>query len=136
MSPEKSKQLIEIYPELFDRDNIRNLVTMFGIECGDGWFELLKDCLTEIKAELDKNPYTIDEFFDGFKIDQIKEKYGTLRLYITPHTDEISEIIEKAELRSEVTCESCGATGKLRGGVVGDYWMRTSCQACENKKGK
>lgn len=43
---------------------------------------------------------------------QVKEKYGSLRFYMTCATNEMSDLIYQAEEESENTCETCGALGK------------------------
>lgn len=131
MSPEKSKELISIYPKLFDPDNDRNLVVMFGFECGNGWFDLLKECIGSIKEELETNPWNTDEFGCNPRITQIKEKYGILRFYMDSENDAISAIIRTAEDKSEVTCENCGHEGSLR---CDNHWYFTRCDACESKR--
>ena len=47
--------------------------------------------------------------------DQVKEKFGTLRFYYTGGDDRIDGMVRMAESMSAVTCETCGAPGKLRG---------------------
>jgi hypothetical protein len=130
VSPEKSRRLIEISPDIF-RGNCSKLpFPMFGFECGDGWFELLKDLIEEIKGILEKmGSFMAIDLDDGipFKVDQVKEKYGTLRFYTNWTTDEIGAAIDRAEDRSGITCDECGKPGKLgkRGG-----WMATNCKEC------
>jgi len=95
----------------------------FGFECGEGWFPILDLAFHEMnKLELPK----------GFEIIQVKEKYGTLRIYVNNYTDEIDRIIEEAEKNAEVTCELCSARGMLhrRNG-----WLRTLCPTCAETKG-
>lgn len=60
---------------------------------------------------------------------QIKEKYGTLRWYMTSYLPEIEEIISEAEKQSETTCEVCGKPGSLRT----DGWLKTLCDECYAK---
>lgn len=55
---------------------------------------------------------------------QIKEKYGTLRYYMTCETDEMSKYIGLAEGLSSEVCEQCGKWGKTRG----EYWLYTACE--------
>lgn len=62
---------------------------------------------------------------------QVKEKFGSLRFYMTSNTDEIDDLIDKAEEKSYKTCEECGCPGKLRNGG----WMTTLCDSCAKKKG-
>jgi hypothetical protein len=66
------------------------------------------------------------------KASQVKEKYGTLRFYMTHETDEIGKAIREAEFESAVTCEHCGAPGKTHG----NGWIRTLCDACEDERKK
>jgi hypothetical protein len=54
---------------------------------------------------------------------QVKEKMGTLRFYINAGTDKHYNYINFAESMSAVTCETCGAPGKIRG----RGWYYTAC---------
>lgn len=58
---------------------------------------------------------------------QIKEKFGTLRVYYSGGDEFCEGIIAMAESMSAVTCEDCGVPGKVRDGG----WIRTLCDACE-----
>jgi hypothetical protein len=62
----------------------------------------------------------------GPRASQIKEKYGTLRFYMTHGTEEMYKIVDNAERKSLKTCEECGKPGKLRG----RGWYYTRCAAC------
>ena len=57
---------------------------------------------------------------------QVKEKFGTLRFYMTTETEEMSALIREAEERSAVTCEECGSPGTCRDGG----WILTLCDKC------
>jgi hypothetical protein len=63
---------------------------------------------------------------------QVKEKYGTLRFYMSCETDQISDLIREAERLSDTTSESYGAAGKIRG----VRWYSVRCDKCheEGKK--
>jgi hypothetical protein len=63
---------------------------------------------------------------------QVKEKYGTLRFYMTHATEEMYAITDKAERQSSKTCEECGKPGKIRG----RGWLYTRCSACWKKEQK
>ncbi len=89
---------------------------------GEGWWPLILNLHDNIK-EID--PY--------YRIDQIKEKYGTLRYYVTlsddlpiHQRDYLRHMIAAAELTSASTCEECGSAGKQRTGS----WIRTLCDKC------
>jgi hypothetical protein len=56
-------------------------------------------------------------------LDQVKEKFGTLRFYYTGGDEYISGMVTMAEAMSGVTCEECGDPGERRGGG----WIYTAC---------
>jgi hypothetical protein len=56
-------------------------------------------------------------------LDQVKEKFGTLRFYYSGGDDYISGMVSLAEAMSGVTCEECGDPGERRGGG----WIYTAC---------
>ena len=130
MSPEKTQQLIDVYPKLFQEMSPRSCMYLFGFECGDGWFDLLKECIEKIKTICEKEDFVVFTPDDSghIYILQIKEKYGTLRFYVSSATDEIYNFIDEAEKKSAFTCERCGANGKLRGDR---FFIYTACDACE-----
>jgi hypothetical protein len=56
-------------------------------------------------------------------LDQVKEKFGTLRFYYTGGDDYISGLVSMAESMSGVTCEECGKPGTQTSGG----WIKTVC---------
>ena len=95
----------------------------FGIECGEGWYDLLDQLCTDIEKELIKANDDKEEY--PFQINQIKEKLGGLRFYISSGNDKIYDMISAAEKKSYTICEECGKEGKLyeiRG------WLSTLCK--------
>jgi hypothetical protein len=63
-------------------------------------------------------------------LDQVKEKFGTLRFYYTGGDDIIDGMVRMAESMSGVTCEECGAPGEQTSGG----WIKTVCAAHSNEK--
>jgi hypothetical protein len=63
---------------------------------------------------------------------QVKEKFGTLRFYMTHYpkgeAEEWFAAIREAEEKSGKTCEICGKPGEL--GNRSSYWISTECQEC------
>lgn len=119
MKEELEKQLVENYPRLFrgkDAPVTENLMA-FGCECGDGWFNIIKTACDLISSRT--NADTAD-----FLLTQIKEKYGTLRIYYAGGDEYIAGIVDMAEAISAHTCEICGAPGKSNGGG----WLTTRCE--------
>ena len=90
---------------------------------GDGWFELLKNLIIEIKR-LDK------KYKHKTLVVQLKEKFGGLRFYIEGAPKKIHKAIEKAEKESLNTCESCGTKENV-GYTTG--WITTLCGKCADE---
>jgi hypothetical protein len=66
----------------------------------------------------------------AFSVDQVKEKFGTLRFYC-PGNDRIRRYVRFAEALSARTCEICGGYGKL--GHCGG-WYSTRCEKCAKEQ--
>jgi hypothetical protein len=131
-------ELVSRFPDLFRdaEDNDKSLMAMFGCECSDGWYQIIYQACYAIdsyKKHTASSPYDQDHKDNValFRWSQIKEKFGTLRLYHYGGDAFISGVIDMAEQMSSVTCEVCGAPGKATSGG----WIRTLCDAC-NKSGK
>lgn len=54
---------------------------------------------------------------------QIKEKFGSLRFYVSGASDDVRNYITFAECMASRTCEVCGSPGKSRQGG----WIKTLC---------
>jgi hypothetical protein len=121
--PDWRDQLVERHPDLFEIV-FDGRVHRPGLPAvGDGWRDLVERAVARIAAAAGASASTI-------KISQIKEKFGTLRLYWSGEVpdavrDAIGEAIDLAEARSAVTCEACGAPGVP---WVGDGWHHTACE--------
>jgi hypothetical protein len=79
-----------------------------GFEHGDGWFGIVWRLCSDLEplvVELEK------ETGERFEVLQVKEKLGTLRFYVSHHTDAIDRRIEEAQMESARTCEVCGQPG-------------------------
>jgi len=66
----------------------------------------------------------VPESIPQVTLDQVKEKFGTLRFYYSGGDDYISGLASMAESMSAVTCEECGNPGK----TVGGGWLTTLCK--------
>jgi hypothetical protein len=72
----------------------------------------------------------VNELFDlaekeNFTVAQVKEKYGTLRIYANGASEDVYKMIDDLERRSSTICEACGKSGEriIRGG-----WIKTRCK--------
>ena len=72
----------------------------------------------------------VPESIPQVTLDQVKEKFGTLRFYYSGGDDYISGMVSLAESMTGVTCESCGNAGERRGGG----WVHTYCTPCEEAR--
>lgn len=171
MNQELEKKIAEKYPKLFANKNLspRQTLICFGCECGDGWYKIL-DHLFGYIASLMKARLAVDyvkeykdqhrdkkDFYEKYcsykflppqvVLDQVKEKYGTLRVYyhtdfedipediwaildlkdfykkMDEYNDRINHAIEYAEYQSSITCEITGKDGKL----YTKGWWRALC---------
>lgn len=120
MSPNLEKKLFKKFPQLFrDKDKPPTESLMcFGIEASDGWFKILFKLCQDIMAT---NP---DQ---NFRFSQIKEKYGCLRIYpMGGASEEIWELLDKAEVDSATICEQCGKPSRM----ISAGWIYNMCNEC------
>lgn len=120
MNLDVEKELIEKHPKLFANVGQPMSCMNFGIECGSGWESIIRSvcwCLED----------------RAVRFDQIKEKWGALRIYFTASEADdgfTAGVIRMAEAMSRVTCERCGAAGRIREGG----WLMCLCDSCLEKK--
>ena len=101
----------------------------FSLEYKAGWNGIVEELLGKIEGHLaEKQALGLLDPDCGFQINQIKEKFGTLRFYVSGADDQIFRWIDEAERKTTTTCEMCGSSGGLhcRKGV---FWVRTLCAA-------
>jgi hypothetical protein len=133
MSPELDKKLCEDFPRVFaDRHgNMRETCMCWGFP-DNGWEPLIREAAAKIEAEIDRLEKEDPEGFKiawengAYRAAQVKEKFGTLRFYMTSANDTMMRAIEEAESKSGSTCERCGKPGKERDGG----WIKTRCDEC------
>jgi hypothetical protein len=109
MNPDLTQKLLDKYPKLFSNQQF------WGFECGDGWYDIIDHLCGAITQ------YTHDP--DEVYVDQVKEKFGRLRFYLSREDDVIHGMVSMAEYMSAHTCETCGERGQLRTGS----WLVTLC---------
>jgi len=88
---------------------LRNNLMVFGFEIGEGWMSLVIELLDKIQHLVDNNPE-----YSGLQVIQVKEKYGSLRVYLNYYYKEIEDIISEYEEKSCYICEECGEKGEIR----------------------
>ena len=95
---------------------------LFGVECDKGWNELIQPLFDWIEN------YNKEHEDDPIVIEQVKEKFGGLRFYVSYAPDELSRMIHKAEGDSYGICEVCGS--KIDVGHTSSGWIKTICRKC------
>jgi len=117
-------KLVEKFPKLltdYKRDPEESCLA-FGIECDDGWYILIHDYLAKVNkmCELDKS-ITVE-------IQQIKEKFGKLRIYNSiGGGDEITKqiIYDLAHYAEEVSSNVCEISGNYGSLCHSGSWYKT-----------
>jgi|Laugresu1bdmlbdd_1035124.scaffolds.fasta_scaffold30447_3 hypothetical protein len=98
---------IKYYKDILEKNNYHNFTTKEDLESKIALAEkLLEEAINEMP-----------------KFQQIKEKFGTLRIYTSHLNLYIDGAIDMAESMSEHICEKCGDKGQL----YEKGWHRTLC---------
>ena len=133
MSPEKEKALQDKYPKIFGTSDPSEPYTVYGIECGDGWYDLLDVLCRNIQGHLD---FKMKDLKTGEEKEamqlittQVKQKFGTLRFYHSGGDEYTAGLIQMAEAISGMICETCGDKATVKTGG----WIRNICNACHIK---
>jgi len=165
MSPELEHKLIERYPDLFKgrHKSVQESLMCFGCEFSDGWYKIFDDLcdyltrcsknekLVKLKSELvtKENHGYMYVKCPGISFTQVKEKYGTMRVYwmgdgidnwdefkekidpsvdtddmFSDYYDRVENAIDYVSFLSGKTCEECGEPGK----VYTNGWYVARCK--------
>jgi hypothetical protein len=137
MSEIKSKSwnnLYEKYPNLFVNRSKTPMESCmsFGVECNLGWYEILSNLCYEISQHEnnitnEKNKNRFNENYSPVVFDQIKEKFGGLRVYYSGGDEFVEGLVNMAEAISYCICENCGDQGKPNK----QGWITTLCDKCK-----
>lgn len=127
MSPELDNKLCKTFPLLFAdrRTSMKQTCMCWGFECGDGWY----DIIYRASSRLEPLIRDYEGAYGKPRASQVKEKFGTLRFYLSHGTDEMFDIANAVEKESETICENCGKLGSLRD----KGWYSTRCDVCYKK---
>lgn len=105
----------------------------YGIECGDGWFDLLMRLSMKIEADLRSMLLAEGKRRQDLPcVLQVKEKFGTLRFAMNHPAPQWREWMTEAVKASGQTCERCGLPGSshIRSGFI-----KTLCPAHAEQEG-
>lgn len=109
MKHELEQILYDKYPKLFVQKDLDMTQTCmcWGISTGDGWFNLIDNLCDTIQQYVDANHK------EQVVFTQVKEKFGSLRIYTEGTTELVDGMIWFAEHLSGTICDVCGKEGKL-----------------------
>ena len=107
----------------------------WGLECGDGWYNLIDTLCYMLQFNTDHNRYPQVE------ATQVKEKFGGLCFYYQinagkePNREHkcgyIAGLVSFAEFMSNKTCEECGSIDNVK---QTKGWITTLCEECMKVK--
>jgi predicted DNA-binding protein YlxM (UPF0122 family) len=125
MKTQLEKLIYDKYPALYRQKDLSMQETCmcWGICVGDGWYKIIDKMSKQLTAYNDKHSLMTEAT-------QVKEKFGTLRVYLNQSNSIIDKIVAEAEVASAKTCEICGKPGKL----YTKGWCKVRCLACKKKE--
>ena len=138
MKEELQLELVKKFPKILEnfRGDPSQTCMAWGVDVEDGWYKLLDNCMEKLQYFCD----ICSSHGNDVRVvaDQIKEKFGGLRFYISVYGANeieygiINDIVYEAERKAANTCEVTGEMGCLckRGG-----WLKTLCRKEARKLG-
>jgi hypothetical protein len=111
----------------FKQKLISDFPLLFGDKCREisimnGWEPLVRILCDELEELIN-----LQKDKENFYAVQVKEKFGTLRFYLSCSTDEMIECVSEAYKKSSETCEMCGLPGQT---LYNCGLYHTSCSIC------
>jgi hypothetical protein len=135
MNPDLELKLHNKYPKILKDigGNPMHTCMAFGIETGDGWYDILDETMSKIQYFCDL--CSKDDREVQLVAAQIKTKFGSLRFYVDIYGENeienkiLNDFVDKAERKSFGLCEVCGKQGKRNN----SGWIETLCEEHSKK---
>ncbi len=127
MKRELQNKLFQKYPGLFAQKDLGPMHSLmcFGIETPDSWFDIIDQTCGLIQKYVDDSKIQQIEFA------QVKEKFGSLRMYANLYDDTVEDIIDNATRLTEHICARCGSMNDVKS-TVG--WIEYLCRDCYSER--
>ena len=143
------------YSDFFKQKNltIQQSCMSWGICTGNGWYHIIDSLCYMVESYLislnSSNNWTLKQhckllFYKRwftkpklkhvtFELAQVKEKFGTLRIYYNGGDQYIDGMVAMAERISSRICDVCGQPGIVRN-INDTTWLGTRCDEHKNTK--
>jgi hypothetical protein len=139
MNPKLEEYLIRKFPKLYNHTD-ECPFNQWKFECNDGWFKLIYWLSAYLQNYIDQNntwaekyPYETNKLVEQIKVDQVKEKFATLRYYVSGGDEHTNAVISFVEYISGYVCEYTGKTDDVVQYKKG--WIKTlNLELVENSK--
>lgn len=130
MNSQLIKQLFDECPLIYRKkdDGAETIVLRRGVECGDGWFQLIHQLSLGIESIAQRMQRENVPISMIPHVSQVKEKFGGLRVYLDKSAAGVDEVVDVARQRAAKTCELCGQLGKKR--ITKSEWVMVLCDNC------
>lgn len=114
------EEIVAEFPSFFPnyKGNPSETCLAFGLEIGTGWYPLFYQLCKDIQIS---NPP------ENFRFEQIKEKFGGLRVYYAAGNKAIGDLVNQAEVDCYKICERCSSTDEV---TSEGRWIKTLCKKC------
>ncbi len=126
MNKELQNKLYNKYPKIFRQKNLPMTQTCmcWGLECGDGWYDILDRLCEKIQNYVDATGCSQVE------ASQVKEKFGTLRFYTHGGDETTEKFVDEVVEETYNICELCGSKEDIQP-TTG--WIQYLCSGCRKK---
>ena len=131
MKQENEEYLCTVFPKILVNRSNENEPLFYGIECSDGWFNIINQLCQNIQSHIIWRN-TKEEVVQQVVVTQIKEKFGSLRFYYNGGDEYIAGLVSMAESMSGVTCEVCGDKGESSS----EGWIKVLCEAHRDERNR
>ena len=121
--------LKDVCPELCASKNI-------GTSVPDGWSGIVMEFVVKLRELLSEDLAEGEK--SAFQVLQLKEKFGTIRLYYGFTSEEegveekVKSLVNNLELESGSVCLDCGSRDEVEQTNTG--WIATLCKKCREKR--
>lgn len=117
--------------------NARNPASMSpfdfdGVACEGGWASLIFPVLDAVEADIAQKKQAGVPESEWPQVEQVKQKFGELRIYVNHVPPAILTLIVAAVAQSRETCAVCGKAGTRR--VLGGWQLATVCDEHAREK--